>query len=311
MSCFYAPLQHEALLHIEGPDSLKFLQGQTTCDTGQVTPEQSVPGAYCTPKGRVVCDFLLSQLGNDHFALRMRRDIRDNSAAVFSKYIVFSKAKLNSNDDWQIAAVWGESAAATLADSFGAIPEGRWGAVAGDDFKLVQIDSIAQQFECYLSDQAAEKLQAIAERAQLADELSWQALQIEAGQARICAATVEEFLPQMLNYDITGHVNFKKGCYTGQEVVARLHYRGKSKRRLYRALLPSGKEISSGIAAGEPLFSIGTEQSVGNIVNSVTLDGAHDKQTSALLVATADAAAKGLHLHSSDSEALTLLELPY
>lgn len=315
MSCFYSPLQQEALLHIEGPDSLTFLQGQTTCDTRHVTATDSVQGAYCTPKGRVVCDFLLHELAKDHFALRLRRDIREHSAAVFGKYIVFSKAQLDSNDNWQVTGIWGETAADALAQTFGSAPNGQMTAVTGDGFKLVQVDTQRQQFECYITSRKSSQLEILAGLATLSDEQSWQALQIDAGWGRICAATVEEFLPQVLNYDITGHVNFKKGCYTGQEVVARLHYRGKSKRRLYRVLLPENGHTLPAAAPGEPLFTKGTAQSIGNVVNSVTSPSESDTQARALLVATAEAVASGLYLGDSAGEpmgdALTLLELPY
>ncbi len=76
MNCYYSRLNQEALLHIIGPDTLTFLQGQTSCDTRTIDESQAALGAYCTPQGRVVCDFLLLRLAHDHYALRMRRDIR-------------------------------------------------------------------------------------------------------------------------------------------------------------------------------------------------------------------------------------------
>jgi len=92
LNCNYALLEQEALLHIVGPDTLKFLQGQTTCDTREVDSEHATPGAFCTPQGRVICDFLICELAPEHFSLRMRREIRDNSATAFGKYIIFSKS---------------------------------------------------------------------------------------------------------------------------------------------------------------------------------------------------------------------------
>jgi folate-binding protein YgfZ len=305
LTCQYSLLQHEALLHIAGPDSLTFLQGQTTCDTRNLDPKHALPGIYCTPQGRVVCDFLLSQLGKDHYTLRMRRDIRASSSATFGKYIIFSKAELDDQrDDWQVVACWGADAAQTLREVFGAVPTARFGACGGDDFVLVQVDERGRQFECYLdSETSPQRLAQIDELMQQSVESEWQALEIAAGIARIEAATVEEFVPQMLNYDLTGHISFNKGCYTGQEVVARLHYRGKSKRRMYLADLP-GTEPT---AAGTPLFSTGTEQSVGNVVNSAITDG----QVLGLVVATANGVENGLHLGAKDGPVLSIGELPY
>ncbi len=240
MNCQYTHLEQEALLHIIGPDTLKFLQGQTTCDTRKVTPSHAVPGVFCTPQGRVVCDFLLCELGQDHFALRLRRDIRARSSTTFGKYIIFSKAKLDdTREDWAPYAVWGQDAANALGKIFGELPSARFGSTRGDGFVLVQTDEQGQQFECYLLNTSnGAHLARMDEMMTPGSETQWQALQIANGIARIEAATVEEFVPQILNYDHTGHISFNKGCYTGQEVVARLHYLGKPKRRTYVAELP-------------------------------------------------------------------------
>lgn len=305
MTSFYTPLTQEALLHITGPDTLNFLQGQVTCDTRQLAPEQALNGAYCTPQGRVVCDFLLCQLGPEQFALRLRRDIRAASAATFGKYIIFSKAELApEKDDWQVLACWGPEAAAALQRVFGCTPGTHLQACAGEDFLLVQVDRSGQQFECYLHigrrDQALARLR---ENLQLSGENTWQALEIERGIGRIEAATSGEFIPQMLNYDLTGHVSFSKGCYTGQEVVARMHYRGKPKRRMYLASLAAAQAVP----AGTPLYSDGGEQSVGNIVNCCAVDG----KVLALAVATAQGVESGLACTTPDGPALLTGELPY
>ena len=103
MSAYYAHLTSEALLHINGPDTLKFLQGQTTCDTREVNLAQTVAGAYCNPQGRMVCDFQLAQLAEEHYALRLKADTLEAAANTFGKYIVFSKADLDTgNSNWQV-----------------------------------------------------------------------------------------------------------------------------------------------------------------------------------------------------------------
>lgn len=305
MNCQYSPLEQEALLHIVGPDTLKFLQGQTTCDTRKVTPKRAVPGAFCTPQGRVVCDFLLSELGPDHFALRLRRNIRADSSAAFGKYIIFSKAKLDATrEDWAPYAVWGPEAASAVGNIFGELPTERFGTTSGTGFVLVQMDERGQQFECYLqSSSSAAHLARMADVLQLSTEADWQALQITNGIARIEAAIVAEFVPQILNYDRTGHISFNKGCYTGQEVVARLHYRGKPKRRTYAAELP----VDTSCTAGTTVHDAVTGQNVGTIVNCCTAQG----KTRALVAATADGAANGLRLAAADGPLLTLGELPY
>jgi folate-binding protein YgfZ len=306
VNAHYCTLSQEALLHISGPDSLKFLQGQTTCDTSQVDDGHALAGAYCNPQGRMVCDFLLCQLGNEHFAMRMRQEIVTTSAATFGKYIIFSKAELDGdNAGWQSLACWGSDIRDALGAVFPQVPEEKFGACTGGNFVLVQIDGAGRQYECYIDTSAApDLLEQLMTTITEATESTWQALQIESGIGRIEAATVETFIPQMLNYDITGHVNFKKGCYTGQEVVARMHYRGKPKRRMYLASLPSGDIPTAGTA----LYADESAQSVGNVVNSAL---AADGQVLALVVATVDGVENGLHVGAADGPLLEMATLPY
>jgi folate-binding protein YgfZ len=305
---YYTVLNNEALLHISGPDSLKFLQGQTTCDTGKVSPEQAVPGAYCTPKGRVVCDFILCQLGDNHFALRLRRDILDASAATFSKYIMFSKAELNQNNtDWKIYGCWGPKSkqavfnALQVDDGIEAASVSLYSSYCGEGLAIVQIDQAGTQFECYIdAHNRPELAHQLEDALSASDENHWQALQIEQGIGRIEATTSEDYIPQMLNYDLTGHISFDKGCYTGQEVVARMHYRGKSKKRLYRA---SSAETQA-FHAGTALYNNSSSQSVGSIVNSA-LDEAG--QSIALIVAPVESDTQSLHLGDPDGPLVTYL----
>ena len=299
MTAFYTTLQSEALLHISGPDTLTFLQGQTTCDTRTVDGGHAVPGAYCTPQGRMVCDFLLGQLGNEQFALRLRADTLEAAAATFGKYIVFSKAELDAGrQDWQVVACWGESIVAAFGGLGVTLPGGRYQVTGGDGYLLIQLDEAGQQYEAWIDmAEHADHYQALQDAMSEGSENDWQALQILAGNARVEGPTVEEFLPQMLNYDLTGHVNFKKGCYTGQEIVARLHYRGKPKRRLYLA-----RGGTAALAAGSPLFAAGSEQSVGTVVNSARAgDGAVH------LVSCTRAGMQG-PLHAQDNDAELQLE---
>lgn len=312
MSCYFTPLPQEALLHLQGPDAIPFLQGQLSCDTRELTGERALAGLYCTPQGRVICDLLLAQAEPGHLLLRLRRDLRNIAATTFAKYIVFSRAELDSDrDDWQVFALWGPAAARRLRETCGAAPSGLRASVAGDGYVLVQVDEAGEQFECLL-DSAGAAGSLAAELAELANPgraESWEALQISAGRARIEAKTSGEFVPQMLNYDLTGHISFKKGCYTGQEVVARLHYRGKPKRRLYLASLDAAQQGQLDMPpAGTPLYSQGHGQSSGSVVNSAT---GEDGRWLLLVTATTAGAAQGLHLGTADGPRLQPGTLPY
>jgi folate-binding protein YgfZ len=298
LSSYCTLLNNEALLHIEGPDSLKFLQGQTTCDTRKIDDARALPGAYCTVKGRVVCDFLLTEIADQHYVLRMHRDILTIGVTTLAKYIIFSKAQLDAErQDWQIFACWGPDAKKIMTHVLGDAPNRHYGRVSGEGYVAIQMDESGCQFECYLNAQTHPTLvNALADSFLLGEQQDWWALQIEQGVARLEAATVEEFVPQMLNYDLNGHISFDKGCYTGQEVVARLHYRGKPKRRLYRAILPTAETAT----AGDLLYSSGSSQSTGTVVNSVDATG----ESSALIVATITKAEQGFHLRSESGPLL-------
>jgi folate-binding protein YgfZ len=302
----YCATTSESLLHLTGPDSLKFLQGQATCDTDKIDDRHALPGAYCNPQGRMVCDFLLCQLGADHFGLRMKDDIARNAKAVFGKYIVFSKAQINDNNpEWQTFACWGPQAREQLLPIFADLPQEQYGSVAENGFCVVQMDRSGTQFECFIDhSERPELIAQLSAELILSDESIWQCAQISAGMGRIQSATVETFIPQMLNYDITGHVNFTKGCYTGQEVVARMHYRGKPKRRMYLASLPEHHEVAPGCV----LYSGESAQSVGNVANS-----AADPRggLSLLVVATAAGVEQGLRVENLDGPLLQLAPQPY
>jgi tRNA-modifying protein YgfZ len=310
-SCQYTALEQEALLHVTGPDARTFLQGQLSCDTRKLTAEHALPGLYCTPKGRIVSDFLLCQLAPDHLALRLRRDVRAAGAAALAKYIVFSRASLDAQaEDWQLLACWGAGAPQALAGIFGAIPRAKYGACTTEQFVLVQVDDAGEQFECYFNSNTAADLPGQLKAVmQPAPQSAWQALQITSGTARIQAETTGEYIPQTLNYDCTGHISFSKGCYTGQEVVARMHYRGKSKTRLYLASLEAAQWVGTTTpAAGTTVYSSDSGKNAGEIINCATSADGH---IVLLLTATADAVAAGLRAGAPEGPLLQLGELPY
>lgn len=310
MNCCFTALDNEALLHLEGPDTLSFLQGQLTCDTRKLSGERALPGLYCTPQGRVICDFLLLQLAPGEFALRLRRDLRANSAAALAKYIVFSKSRLQADADaLRVVGCWGGAAAATLREVFGVVPGTQYETTQGEGCVLVQTDAKGEVFECLLQDEMADALlDKLQQSASPTSRAAWEASQVSAGNARIEAATSGEFIPQMLNYDLSGHISFSKGCYTGQEVIARMHYRGKPKRRLYLTSLAD--DALAGMdkpAPGAALYSE-RERSAGNIVNAARGD---DDQWRLLVTTTLEGVAQGLHLGGSEGPLLAVGELPY
>ena len=300
---FIAPLSHYGLLRTAGPDSAKFLQGQTTCNLDEIDDQQARPGAYCSPKGRMVSSFLAGRRNDQDYLLRMRRDIVASTQATFGKYIVFSKAEQSDiSAQTVILGLYGPQAKDNIEAAFGACPAGQHQLVHSGDQLAIQLDEAGQCFECWLTiDQAEQLWPRLSHNLDLRGSEQWQLLTIQQGIGEVGAATVGEFIPQLLNFPQIGAVSFNKGCYTGQEVVARMHYRGKPKRGMYRIQL-------SGAAPqeGQELYSDG-DQSIGTIVNAVAV-GADQYQ--ALAVLAHDQVDKPIRRQDEDS-AITLMSLPY
>lgn len=279
-----APLSAHGVLEVRGPDAEKFLQGQLTCSTAAVTPEQSSPGAYCTAKGRVVASFQLLRPQSDLFWLRMRGDLLDVAARALGKYIVFSKAKLATVDTIIGIGLHGAAVGPLLRDAIGTLPTQRYGSIGYGNGLLWQSDANGTQFEYWGPVEAAMRLWShCAPRCIAAGSRYWRWLQIRSGNAEIGAATSEMFLPHMLNYHETGAINFQKGCYTGQEIIARTHYRGQVKRHLLQAALNGqaplpGSDVTTidGKIVGNVVDSIATEAGRAELLAVVADDSAED-----------------------------------
>ena len=297
MTTYLAKLPHRAVLEFEGPDTRKFLQGQTTCDLEQLAPTHSLVGAYCNPQGRMVCDFRLLELDGERLLMVLEADSRQAAADTFGKYIVFSKASLrDATDDWCHYALWGTEAA-TLAGSATAGAGSAWR--QGDELWVAS--EVPNAFEVCLPAAGAADFEARLDGATQADGEQFRLQEIRAGIGHVTGASSGSFLPQQLNYQAVDRINFTKGCYTGQEVVARMHYRGQVKRPMALASTTYSGEVN----AGDPLTSAGSDKTVGNVVNAARAD---DGELWLLASITRDSRAAGAEL---DGSALAFHSLPY
>jgi folate-binding protein YgfZ len=309
---WFAPLCHYGFVSIAGPDSGKFLQGQTSCDWKNITPSKASRGSYCNIKGRVQCNFLGGMLNENDVLLRMSEDLCDNFCTALAKYIVFSKAKMhNASEQWAAIGVVGPNAAALIANLFGTSPEQPLEAISSDNGMALQLDEQGQRFECWIPAAHIETLWSdLSEAADLRDTKAWEQLNIDAGIGEVCAATADLFLPQMLNMQLTGGVSFKKGCYTGQEVVARMEYRGKLKKRMYHASISdlSGQETEQSATLGAPVYKPGEDKAIGNIVSAV-----HNQTSLQILAVLNNEAAQAgeVCLSPESNISLTIKPLPY
>ena len=302
------PLTHYDILAIEGPDSAKFLQGQTTCDITKVDDTQSLNGAYCSAKGRLLSSFQVARSNPERYLLRMHRSIVSSSKDRLSKYIVFSKAEQHIlSDDSLAIGLYGPQARSNIEQTFGQSPQGKFQCLQSDHGPIIQLDEDGLMFECWLTiDSLASLWPQLNQQLKTADSRHWQLLNIQQGIAEISSESVDLFIPQMLNYQITGAINFTKGCYTGQEVVARMHYKGKTKRRLYRIAFEH-PDTQTPPAVATPLYGEG-EQSIGDLVN-IAKTGPN--QCEALAVITIKNVEENCAYVGSKHYPVQILPLPY
>ena len=300
-SAFFCTLSHESVLAVRGADASKFLQGQLTCNLNYLSDTQASLGARCTQKGRMQSSFRIV-LEGDGVLLAMASELLEPQLADLKKYAVFSKSKLTDE-----SAAWvrfgldhGDAALSSLGLE---LPADTDSVVRHEG--LIAIRVSPDRAELWVAADQADliksKLSALLSEGTLNQ---WLLGQIRAGIGQVMPSTRELFIPQMLNLQAVGGVSFKKGCYTGQEIVARMQYLGKLKRRLYRLTL----DASELPEPGTPLFSPSHGSSIGEVV----LAASAGQNIELLAVLQAEAAEGGdIHLGTLEGPALHLLDLPY
>ncbi|PCH58321.1 MAG: hypothetical protein COC19_08595 [SAR86 cluster bacterium] len=236
------------LLRVSGEDARTFLQGQVSCDVNKLSQDKSLNGVICNIKGRVIVDFRLLAQGDDCLLL-VDGDMAHSCKAVLEKYAVFSKVKIHIEEQTMLRyGLLGDSAAALIAALFQDCPSNTDQVQLNPEATVIKVAGHTPRFEIWFnpSEQSATLADLIAALSNTSAELpsysqgdyqQWLAQDIVNGILHISAALSGLYTPQLLNYDISGLVDFNKGCYTGQEIVARMYYRGKAKKRLFAAKL--------------------------------------------------------------------------
>ncbi|WLI11375.1 MULTISPECIES: folate-binding protein YgfZ [Pseudomonas] len=300
-SAFFCTLSHEGVLAVRGADASKFLQGQLTCNLNYLSDTQASLGARCTQKGRMQSSFRIL-LEGDGVLMAMASELLEPQLADLKKYAVFSKSKLTDESaGWvRFGLEQGDAALVSLGL---ALPADTDSVVRNEGLIALRVSS--DRAELWVGADQADtvkgKLSALLAEGDLNQ---WLLGQIRAGIGQVMPSTRELFIPQMLNLQAVGGVSFKKGCYTGQEIVARMQYLGKLKRRLYRLQLEAGELPEP----GTQLFSPTHGSSIGEVV----LAARAEQNIELLAVLQAEAAEDGnLHLGALEGPGLHLLDLPY
>ncbi|MBP1133194.1 folate-binding protein YgfZ [Serratia sp. PL17] len=226
-------LEDWALVTLNGPDTVKYLQGQVTADIDTLPADRHVLCGHCDAKGKMWSNLRLFHRG-EGFAYLERRSVLDSQLAEIKKYAVFSKLTIAADNDAVLLGVAGFQARAALADVFSTLPDAEHQVVQDGETTLLHFALPAERFLLVTTTAVAEKLvDKLHEQAELNDSQQWLTLDIEAGYPVIDSANSAQLIPQATNLQALEGISFSKGCYTGQEMVARAKFRGANKRALY------------------------------------------------------------------------------
>lgn len=297
-------LSHLGVMRFAGDDAQTFLQSQLSNDVKRASASLGQYTSYCTPKGRMLASMLL-WLDNQGYNLQLPVEILPGVLKRLSMFILRAKVKAENASDASIRIGLNGPAAEEMLQALGAVPEALLGSAHWATGTVIRLGE--QRFELALNPaRAAEVWQRFSQTARSVGAACWQWLEISAGVPSVWTKTQEAFVPQMANLELIGGVSFKKGCYPGQEIVARTQYLGKLKRRMYRAhvdgLTPP--------APGDPVFSPDTDgQASGEVVVSAPAPSGGFDLLAVIQIASAEAGE--VHLFAPDGPKLEFLPLPY
>ncbi|WP_371868765.1 CAF17-like 4Fe-4S cluster assembly/insertion protein YgfZ [Pseudoduganella ginsengisoli] len=308
---FVACVTDQGLIAVQGDDAASFLHSQLTNDVEHLGADEVRLAGYCTPKGRLQATFTMWR-GQDAIYLQLARDIQPALQKRLSMFVLRAKAKLSDATEAPANAValglGGGLAEAVLQTWFDALPQQPYSKVSHPLGTVLRLgDAFGAPRYLWLASQETANTVApvLAERLNVGGGDAWRLASIHAGVPQVTAATQEQFVPQMVNLELLGGVNFKKGCYPGQEIVARSQYLGKLKRRTALARI-----ADASVAAGVEVFAASdASQPCGMVVNAAPNgEGGVD----ALVEMKLDALEQGdVRARSADGAPLALLPMPY
>jgi tRNA-modifying protein YgfZ len=294
-------------LKVSGEDAPGFLQNMMSSDVALVTPAQAQPSSFNTPKGRILATFLIWKEGGDYF-IHVPKSLTESIRKKLSLYVLRAKVKIEDVSEARVSlGVAGEKAAEFVADHVTKeIPKGL---LATTQVEAPVCCSVIGGINRYQINVRAEDAPTLWEKLSAfttpVGAPVWDWLNIRGGIPVILPATQEQFVPQMANLDLIGAIGFKKGCYPGQEIVARMHYLGRLKQRMYLAHVDGDTP-----RAGDKLYSAeSAEQSCGMVVNAASApDGGYDLLA---VVQIASVEAQPIRLGSQSGAKLAFMPLPY
>jgi len=291
------------VIRARGDDAAAFLNGQLTQETLKLDVGQARLAGYCSPKGRLLASFVMWRTAPDEILLACSADLLAPTLKRLSMFVLRARCKLS--DASAEIALWGVALPGLLHDDAAhpipAAPYATSSLAGGTAIRLA--DAAGATRLLWAAAPGANPPWATTSSPDV-----WNWLEVQSGVPRIVASTVEAFVPQMVNLELVGGVNFQKGCYPGQEIVARSQYRGTLKRRMVLA------EGATAAAAGAEVFAAADpEQPAGQIVLSASLPHPEGGARHAALIEVKRAVIEAgeLHVGAADGPVVRLRELPY
>lgn len=283
------------LIHVSGPDAVNFLHGQLTNDLLHLAPGHTQWTGYCTPKGRLLAVFLAWRDEGDGVWMMTESALIPALVKRLRMFVLRAKATIEDCSTTYAGIALMDTEASGVA---GAAER----SAAGWRICFPALDATHRAMLWAPVEPASGAVSMEAAEVALRDE--WTRLMIASGEGWVTAATQEQFVPQMINFDVQGGISFKKGCYPGQEIVARAHYRGAVKRRMYRAM------VDAPAKPGDPLFSgDAAGQECGTVVLAAP---SQDGATELLAVVQMQSRDEdNVHFGAADGPRLRFASLPY
>ena len=228
-------LSHQGLITVSGDDAADFLQGQLSNDIRNVSAQHSQLSAYCTPKGRILSNFRIFKR-NEVFYIRLPRSLLETTLKRLRMFVLMSKVSFDDSSDTLVhIGVSGPTAIDQLSQHVKELPAQIDDMTQIDGYTIIKLPGLHPRFEIYGEMETIKTLwNKLDVHAAAIGSGPWSLLDILAGIPTIYPQTSEAFVPHMVNMQIINGVSFQKGCYAGQEIVARMQYLGKLKRQMYR-----------------------------------------------------------------------------
>ena len=277
------------VLKFTGPESHSFLQGQVTCDVNLLKEHDWKGGAHCNAKGKAWATFIAFERNEDIYLI-MTKESAKLSFAEFSKYGVFSKTDISIDTaNWQVFGAI--DPASDLTETLESLPATEIKVIALTDshgLLLVPMNADAPLL------------------ADTQDSAEWWFHEVLSGRAHLYSKTTGEYVPQMINLQALDYISFNKGCYMGQEMVARMRYLGKNKRALYIGEHQGNVDLTPGQDVFKEMN--GNSRAAGKVINSQSLNG---KTVMQLVLNNDTELTQKIYLDADCGNSVSLLPLPY